>query len=42
MHKLAEEYKATGNRLQYQDNVERQGLDYETCLENCRQLYPVK
>jgi hypothetical protein len=42
MHKLAEEYKATGNSLQYQDAVEAQGLEYEKCLDNCRLPYPVK
>lgn len=42
MQKLADEYKATGNRLQYQDDVQLQALQYEACLENCRHLYPVK
>lgn len=42
MQKLAEEYKATGNRLQYQDNVQLQGLQYEACIKSCRQFYPVK
>jgi hypothetical protein len=42
MHKLAEEYKAAGNKLQYQDAVEAQGQEYESCLESCRLRYPVK
>jgi hypothetical protein len=42
MHKLAEEYKATGNSLQYQDAVEARSLEYEKCLDNCRLRYPVK
>lgn len=42
MHKLTEDYKATGNNLQYQDAVEAQSREYETCLESCRLRYPVK
>lgn len=42
MHKLAEQYKTDGNKLQYQDDVESLRLEYEACLKNCRQVYPVK
>jgi hypothetical protein len=42
MHRIAEKYKKTENQLQYQDDVESQGLEYEACLDQCRQVYPVK
>lgn len=42
MHRVAEKYKKTNESLQYQDDVQNLGLQYEACLDNCRQLYPVK
>lgn len=42
MRDLAEGYKKSGNKMDYQDKVEGLGHEYVLCLDNCREPYPVK
>jgi hypothetical protein len=37
-----EEYKRTGDKLAYEERVERARLDYDDCITNCKVLIPVK
>lgn len=42
MSGISEEYGKTGNRLRYQERVERARVDYDDCIANCKDLIPVK
>jgi hypothetical protein len=42
MTQLSEEYRKVGDRLRYQESVERARLDFDSCVENCKELIPVK
>lgn len=42
MHEAARNYRKTGNRLDYQTNVQRLVYEYRVCLDNCQEPYPVK
>ena len=42
MGKLSEEYAKTGNKMKYQDEVDREVLNYSRCVTNCREVLPVK
>ncbi len=42
MTELSEGYKKTGDRLAYQERVEQAGLDYDRCIQDCKELLPVK
>jgi|WetSurMetagenome_2_1015567.scaffolds.fasta_scaffold200173_1 hypothetical protein len=42
MSKISDDYDKTANRLLYQELVEKARLDYDSCIENCKELLPVK
>jgi hypothetical protein len=39
---LSEEYLKTGNKLGYQDRIEKEVLNYSRCLTDCREVLPIK
>lgn len=39
---LSQEYLRTQNKANYQDQVERELLNYSRCLSNCRERVPIK
>jgi hypothetical protein len=42
MVRLLEDGKHTPNVLQFQDQVDKEVAEYQTCLNGCRELMPVK
>jgi hypothetical protein len=42
MAQLSESYKKTGDRLSYEEQVEKARSVYDDCIDNCRDRYPVK
>ncbi|HVN94875.1 MAG TPA: hypothetical protein VMT62_00450 [Syntrophorhabdaceae bacterium] len=39
---IEDDYANTHNKLTFQDEVEKAVAQYSSCIENCRQPYPVK
>jgi hypothetical protein len=42
MRQLSQEYLNIGNKMEYQDRVEEEVLNYSRCLTECRVVLPVK
>ena len=42
MSRLAQEYMKTGDKKQYQDQIESELQNYSRCLTNCREVLPIK
>jgi hypothetical protein len=42
MVRLLEDGKQTPNILQFQDQVDKEVAEYQACLNDCRELMPVK
>ncbi len=42
MNELSGEYERTGNRLLYENKVERARGGYDDCIDACRERFPVK
>ena len=42
MDKFEEQYTKTHNKVVFQDEVEKTVSEYSSCIENCREPYPVK
>ena len=42
MTEASDDYKKTANRLLYAELVGQARDDYDRCIDNCREIYPVK
>jgi hypothetical protein len=42
MRQLSEQYLKTGNKMEYQDRVGEEVLQYSRCLTDCREVLPIK
>jgi hypothetical protein len=42
MTELSEDYEKTGDKMLYQERVERARSDYDDCIDDCKQVIPVK
>ncbi len=42
MDKLTQDYELTRNRVDYQEKVDKTVAEYFSCIENCKEPYPVK
>jgi hypothetical protein len=42
MTEISEDYEKTGDKFLYQERVERTRSDYSDCIDNCKQVIPVK
>ncbi len=42
MDKLTQDYEVTRNRIDYQEQVDKVVAEYSSCIENCKEPFPVK